>query len=173
MADQTRPYDVVLFGATGFTGGLTARYLARTAPPELTWALAGRDEEKLRRRRAELAMTHGLEHVLGTLHPSIRWRAPVLEVSYPVDQDLHLDGRGLVLVPSFFCQGLPTSFCDNELQPVLVYPIQHELGWATANSAKSLVTLLGRMERENSDRGLATLCVGVGQGVSVAFERVS
>lgn len=27
-----RPYDVVLFGATGFTGGLTAKYLARNLP---------------------------------------------------------------------------------------------------------------------------------------------
>ena len=31
MADE-RPFDVVLFGATGFTGGLTAEYLARHAP---------------------------------------------------------------------------------------------------------------------------------------------
>ncbi|GAB3914040.1 hypothetical protein GCM10029964_124650 [Kibdelosporangium lantanae] len=68
----------------------------------------------------------------------------MLELGYPMDREMHLCGRGLTLMPSFFCQGLPTSFCDNELQPVLVYPIQHELGWATANSAKSLVTLLGR-----------------------------
>jgi acetyl-CoA acetyltransferase len=35
-----------------------------------------------------------------------------------------------------------------------------------------MVTLLGRMERENAARGLATLCVGVGQGVAVLVERV-
>jgi acetyl-CoA acetyltransferase len=33
------------------------------------------------------------------------------------------------------------------------------------------VTLLGRMERENADRGLATLCVGVGQGLALLIER--
>ncbi|MFG3546251.1 saccharopine dehydrogenase family protein [Streptomyces sp. NPDC047725] len=44
-----RPYDVVLFGATGFVGELTARYLAAHAPRGLRWALAGRDEVKLRR----------------------------------------------------------------------------------------------------------------------------
>jgi saccharopine dehydrogenase (NAD+, L-glutamate forming) len=27
-----RPYDIVLFGATGFTGCLTAEYLANHAP---------------------------------------------------------------------------------------------------------------------------------------------
>ncbi|WP_329012968.1 saccharopine dehydrogenase NADP-binding domain-containing protein [Micromonospora rifamycinica] len=42
-----RPYDIVLFGATGFTGGLTAGYLARNAPAGLRWALAGRDPAKL------------------------------------------------------------------------------------------------------------------------------
>jgi acetyl-CoA acetyltransferase len=33
------------------------------------------------------------------------------------------------------------------------------------------VTLLGRMERESARRGLATLCVGVGQGVAMLLER--
>jgi 3-oxoadipyl-CoA thiolase len=46
----------------------------------------------------------------------------------------------------------------------------HPLG---CSGARLVVTLLGRLERENSTRGLATLCVGVGQGVSVAFEKVS
>ncbi|MEH1167128.1 saccharopine dehydrogenase NADP-binding domain-containing protein [Micromonospora sp. CPCC 205539] len=50
-----RTYDVVLFGATGFTGGLTAEYLARHAPPELRWALAGRNAERLAAVRDRLA----------------------------------------------------------------------------------------------------------------------
>uniref|UniRef100_A8LZ77 Saccharopine dehydrogenase (NAD(+), L-glutamate-forming) n=1 Tax=Salinispora arenicola (strain CNS-205) TaxID=391037 RepID=A8LZ77_SALAI len=44
---QERTYDLVLFGATGFTGSLTAEYLARHAPPGLRWALAGRNPDKL------------------------------------------------------------------------------------------------------------------------------
>ena len=43
----TRDLDVVLFGATGFTGGLTADYLAHHAPAGLRWALAGRSPDKL------------------------------------------------------------------------------------------------------------------------------
>ncbi|WP_329102989.1 saccharopine dehydrogenase NADP-binding domain-containing protein [Micromonospora sp. NBC_01699] len=50
-----RPYDIVLFGATGFTGGLTARYLARHAPATLRWALAGRDPHRLAEVRDALA----------------------------------------------------------------------------------------------------------------------
>jgi short subunit dehydrogenase-like uncharacterized protein len=45
MAD--RPYDIVLFGATGFTGALTAEYLVQHAPPGTRLALAGRNRGKL------------------------------------------------------------------------------------------------------------------------------
>jgi short subunit dehydrogenase-like uncharacterized protein len=44
---EERQYDLVLFGATGFTGGLTATYLAEHAPAELRWALVGRNRGKL------------------------------------------------------------------------------------------------------------------------------
>ena len=54
MPDQ-RPFDVVLFGATGFTGGLTAEYLARHAPEGTRWALAGRSPERLAAVRERLA----------------------------------------------------------------------------------------------------------------------
>ncbi|HET7443873.1 MAG TPA: saccharopine dehydrogenase NADP-binding domain-containing protein [Solirubrobacterales bacterium] len=44
---EERQYDLVLFGATGFTGGLTATYLAERAPAGLRWALVGRNRAKL------------------------------------------------------------------------------------------------------------------------------
>ncbi|GHD92200.1 saccharopine dehydrogenase family protein [Streptomyces naganishii] len=49
-----RPYDVVLFGATGFVGTLTAEYLATHAPEGLRWAIAGRGEARLRELRERL-----------------------------------------------------------------------------------------------------------------------
>ncbi|WP_182379199.1 saccharopine dehydrogenase NADP-binding domain-containing protein [Nocardioides sp. WS12] len=55
MASSARPYDIVLFGATGFTGGLTADYLAANAPKDLRWALAGRSQAKLEAVRSRLA----------------------------------------------------------------------------------------------------------------------
>jgi short subunit dehydrogenase-like uncharacterized protein len=55
MAD--RDYDVVVFGATGFTGALTAEYLARTAPPGTRWALAGRNQAKLEDVRARIVQS--------------------------------------------------------------------------------------------------------------------
>jgi short subunit dehydrogenase-like uncharacterized protein len=50
----TRDLDVVLFGATGFVGKLTAEYLAGAAPDEARIGLAGRSQEKLKRVRDEL-----------------------------------------------------------------------------------------------------------------------
>jgi saccharopine dehydrogenase (NAD+, L-glutamate forming) len=41
--------DLVVFGATGFTGRLVCQYLRRHAPPGLRWALAGRDAANLER----------------------------------------------------------------------------------------------------------------------------
>lgn len=46
----------------------------------------------------------------------------------------------------------------------------HPLG---SSGSRLLVTLLGRMERENSRYGLATMCVGVGQGTATIIERVT
>ncbi|MFE2428623.1 thiolase family protein [Streptomyces sp. NPDC059373] len=45
----------------------------------------------------------------------------------------------------------------------------HPLG---CSGARILLTLLGRLEREDARRGLATLCVGVGQGVAMLVERI-
>src|SRR6185436_9848104 len=43
----SREYDVVLLGASGFTGALTAEYLRKNAPEGLRWAVAGRNKSKL------------------------------------------------------------------------------------------------------------------------------
>jgi short subunit dehydrogenase-like uncharacterized protein len=50
-----RDHDVVVLGATGFTGELTAAYLAEHAPAGLRWALAGRNRGRLEAVRARLA----------------------------------------------------------------------------------------------------------------------
>ncbi len=57
---EDRAFDVVLFGATGFTGGLTADYLAAHAPEGLRWAIAGRNPEKLEAVRQRLGSDVGV-----------------------------------------------------------------------------------------------------------------
>jgi short subunit dehydrogenase-like uncharacterized protein len=51
-----RKYDVILFGATGFTGRQTVEYFARHAPAELRWAIAARSKAKLELVRAEAGL---------------------------------------------------------------------------------------------------------------------
>jgi short subunit dehydrogenase-like uncharacterized protein len=97
MAD--RAYDVVVFGATGFTGALTAEYLALHAPAGMRWALAGRSQSKLedvRRRlgsgfadlpllRADVedpgslrAVAEATRVLISTVGPYIRYGEPVV-----------------------------------------------------------------------------------------------
>ena len=59
-----RPFDVVLFGATGFTGRLVAEYVAKHYPRGVRWAIAGRNREKLESVRSDLSQIDG---ALGSL----------------------------------------------------------------------------------------------------------
>ncbi|MFI1226352.1 MULTISPECIES: winged helix-turn-helix domain-containing protein [unclassified Streptomyces] len=103
------------------------------------WRHVRADLEADRAVRMQHLMDGGTEALLSGLGPDVHWRSPVLEVTYPVDQHLRLDGRGLVLQPSFFCWPTPTTLADGDLPPVLVHPIQHTADWAgptgTAGSA--------------------------------------
>ena len=51
---MTRDLDLVLYGATGFVGKLTAEYLARAAPDGTRIALAGRSQDKLEQLRSQI-----------------------------------------------------------------------------------------------------------------------
>ncbi len=83
-----REFDVVLFGATGFTGGLTAEYLAHAVPEGCRWALAGRNQGKLEAVRDRLA---AIDPALATL-PLLR-----ANVSDPVSL-ADIAGRSRVVI---------------------------------------------------------------------------
>lgn len=55
-----RDYDVVLYGAGGFTGRQTVAYFARHAPAALRWAIAGRHRARL---EAALRDAGGVDHI--------------------------------------------------------------------------------------------------------------
>jgi short subunit dehydrogenase-like uncharacterized protein len=54
MSAEAREFDIVLFGATGFVGRLTARHLASEADPRVRIALAGRSLTRLREVAGDL-----------------------------------------------------------------------------------------------------------------------
>ncbi|MDJ1136909.1 ArsR/SmtB family transcription factor [Streptomyces iconiensis] len=90
----------------------------------------------------------GTEAMLRGFGPAMRWCPPVLEADYPVDKDLYLEGRGLLLIPSFFCRRAPVALADPALPPTLVYRAnagvrRQELPTLTAATGRHLARLLG------------------------------
>ncbi|MGW4019847.1 ArsR family transcriptional regulator [Streptomyces sp. NPDC005009] len=106
--------------------------------------------EAERATRCRGLLDGGVEGMLAGLGPLLRWRPPVLEVTYPrqtADRDLHLNGRGLTLVPSYFNWGEPVAYADPGLPPVLWYSLLHEPGPRSPSAddpGRSLTNLLGR-----------------------------
>ena len=92
-----RQYEIVLYGASGFTGKLVAEYLAGEHA-QLNWAIAGRNEQKLDQVRRELgvpdlpivvadssdagqltAMARQTRTLISTVGPYAQYGTPVLE----------------------------------------------------------------------------------------------
>lgn len=107
------------------------------------WTEVGRQVEADRGLRARTVLDGGTEAMLAGFQPFMRWDGDALVAPYPVDRDLHLDGRGVLLVPSYFCRRTPLALVDPSLPPVLVYPArQPEVSRPAAPGR--VVALLGR-----------------------------
>lgn len=112
------------------------------------WSAVRAQIEADRAVRARDMLRGGVDALLSSLGPSLRWRPPVLETAYPFDRDLRLDGRGLLLVPSVFCWQTPITLTDPTLPPVLVYPVARTQHWwspqrAGGETRMTLERLLG------------------------------
>lgn len=107
------------------------------------------------------ALENGIPAVLATLEP-FEWRDPVLTAPYPVDYDLPLRGRGLRLIPSFFCHTTPIAIADPDLPPVVVYPVRHQLAGPgpVPLPAPALAALLGTARARVLDALTITVTTG-------------
>ena len=101
---KQRPYAVVLYGATSFVGQITAHYLAEFLSntkgkngANVTWAIAGRDEEKLNELQSKLAskfdiiiansddaasldkMTKQTQVIISTVGPYLKYGEPLIK----------------------------------------------------------------------------------------------
>lgn len=110
-------------------GELRAYHRAAVEP---YWTHIQAQIEAERAARGRALLDGGADELLSSLPPMLRWRAPVLECDYPVDRDVRLRGRGLLLQPSFFCRRTAVTLHDPELPPVLVYPAAAQLASAPA-----------------------------------------
>ncbi|MEU3459566.1 winged helix-turn-helix domain-containing protein [Streptomyces sp. NPDC006733] len=130
--------------------------------------------------RARALLDGGTDALLAGMPPSIRWKAPVLEVDYPVPQELRLHGRGLLLIPSFFCWRTGVTLLHDAHTPVLVYPVRHRLPAVgdPGRSGRPLAALLGQtraavLEAAHTPRTIAELARHVGVSLSAASQHVA
>ncbi|WP_336207665.1 ArsR family transcriptional regulator [Nonomuraea sp. LPB2021202275-12-8] len=99
------------------------------------------------RRIRTTALAHGgVEGLLASLRPTMIWSDGGLSVPGHRHQELHLHGRGLLLIPSYFCVSGPLTLFDPELPPVLVYPVERgpdTLPTRASTALTALTALIG------------------------------
>jgi 3-oxoadipyl-CoA thiolase len=126
------------------------------------------------------ALTPRARIVVGTsaaLAPEIMGLGPVPSTEKALARSgLSVEEIGSVELNEAFATQSLASIRRLGLDPALVnadggaIALGHALG---SSGCRLVVTLLGRMEREDSRYGLATMCVGVGQGTALIVERMS
>ena len=97
--------------------------------------------------RTRMLADYGLERMLGDLHPRVRWTGRALVIAGMGTARRHLDGAGLLLIPSAFAWPSLAPVIDPPSRPALAYPARGiaEL-WQPARTPQSdaLARLLGR-----------------------------
>lgn len=147
-AGESRPEEQLPFHPAA--GDLSQVWRAAVAPywDRLTAYLEAECEV-----RGRVLMAGGAELLLATLHSRIVWRAPVLELCDGPDEELHLEGRGLVLAPSVFLNHRPGQLVRRHPEggsPVLAFAAPPDADRAAAlwgepdDSGRSLGALVGQ-----------------------------
>jgi DNA-binding transcriptional ArsR family regulator len=103
-----------------------------------------------RARRASVLSSQGVGAMLASLPGVLSWDGQVLQTRYPVKRTVHLNGRGVILTPSYFCWGNPITWIDPTLPPVLVYQAHQrsDTSLVDVDIPDSLVSLLGHTRAE-------------------------
>ena len=133
---RDREFDLVLFGATGFTGGLTAEYLAQHVPDGCRWALAGRDQGRLEAVRNRLVATDPALVDLPLLSADVTDEASMTDIASRAGVVISTVGpyveHGEPLVAA--CASAGTDYVDLTGEPEFVdrmYIAHHETAVAT------------------------------------------
>jgi DNA-binding transcriptional ArsR family regulator len=131
----------------GLVAGSMREYWRRAMAPD--WpAIRETLAADIRRRAAHLA-AGGIRAALSNLHPHVDLSADerTIELASPVEADVPLDGRGLLLIPSAFWWPGSSAIIDAPWQPCLIYaPNGVALLWEPdgADAREALGNLLGR-----------------------------
>ncbi|MFG2502191.1 ArsR/SmtB family transcription factor [Streptomyces sp. NPDC048441] len=142
------------------------------------WPRIAARVEADRRHRIGVQYRAGTEAMLHTFGPTLSWQSSVLSAEYPVDRDIHLDGRGLLLVPSYFCRRTPVALLDEQLLPILVYPASPPAPEQASTPHSRLAPLLGHtraavLETLQGPRTTSELAEHAGVSLSSASEHAT
>lgn len=116
--------------------------------------------------RSRIVATGGVDLLFGTLGSKVRWRAPVLEIANDLSGGVHLNGRGLLLVPSLFVAEYGAVLIESEPETgrsalAFATPVDKNASawlWGKARrSENALAALVGRT-RAASLRALTDAC---------------
>ncbi|MEJ3653135.1 helix-turn-helix domain-containing protein [Actinomycetes bacterium KLBMP 9759] len=148
---------------------ICAYHRAAVAP---VWSTVRAHHSSDRAIRTRTMLEHGVEGLLSTLHPRLRWNAPTLTLLDSPDGEIHLDGRGLVLAPSFFMRK-PTFFVEPTPAAgpaVLIYPVHLDPTempdiWRAADAERAIGRLIGRT------RALVLRAIASGTGTTGGVAR--
>lgn len=146
--------DVPAGGIRQFGPATHAYYSAALAP---YWPHISRQVgHQLHRHARDLAIG-GTHHLLLNASPHLSWDHPVLTAaSRGPFRDVHLEGRGLMLQPSFFADDEVTVARDREAAVILAYPIPVQPGWC-ANDGERRELPLDRLLGPTRARALQIL----------------
>ncbi len=142
---MTRSFDIVLWGATGFTGALVAEYLVRNRFDGLRLALAGRNRSKLEALRDELAGYAPAAAELPLLEgdsfdaPSLRRLAESTKVVISTVGPYAKYGEALVAA----CAAAGTHYCDLTGEAPFVADMAKAHGEAARQSGARIVHCCG------------------------------
>ncbi|MEI8148662.1 MAG: saccharopine dehydrogenase NADP-binding domain-containing protein, partial [Actinomycetes bacterium] len=112
----SRSFDITLLGATGFTGGLAAKYLAANAPADAKLALAGRNRAKLEAVAASLGRDVAIIVVDNTDDASVKAMAEATRVVMTTVGPYILHGEPVVRA----CAEAGTDYVDLTGEPEFV-----------------------------------------------------
>ncbi|WP_017595542.1 ArsR/SmtB family transcription factor [Nocardiopsis potens] len=128
-----------------------------------------------RAARARTVLSGGTDGLLSGFAPMMRWEPPVLHVTYidGDDIDLHLQGRGLRLIPSYFCRQKPVALADHDLPPVLVYPVYNGTALPSAPAPDRAAEALGALLGTTRAAALAAVADGATTGELAARLSIS
>lgn len=140
MSDN-REFDIVIYGASGFTGKLVAEYMVAKNGHGLKWAMAGRNSEKLAVVREEVGAHEDLPIVIADASQASSLRDMVSNTRCVISTVGPYELYGSELVAA--CAELGTDYVDLSGEPLWMHEMITEHHQAATNSGARIVHSCG------------------------------